>query len=167
MEEINVAPKQSVDVAGLVKAVADSRRALHCSIVLRLFTGEQARDPHTAELLSNVLGEAGPKLVEDFTAAKSALTRALIEQCNLTAHAANEHLKVLLSCGAVSENDGWHTFNDVDGGQVTAKVLSIEGARIQPDGHLWGLFRVSESEHSSTSWSFEWRENSLTVRSKD
>lgn len=167
MEEVNVVPKQSVDATSLVQAVSAARRAMHSSIVLRLFTGEQGPDPRTAAQLSEVLGDAGPKLVEDFVSAKSALSRALLERCNLTAHAANEHLKVLLACGAVSENEGWYTFNDVDGGQVTAKVLGFEAAQLQPDGHVWGLFRVSESERSSTTWSFDWRDDALTVRSKD
>jgi hypothetical protein len=161
------AVESSLNLVELVAAVAAAGRALNASIVLRLFVGEGAHDQRTAERLKSVLGEQGPKIVEDFITAKDTLTRALLDACNRTSQASHDHMLALLAAGAVSEKDGWYTFNDFDGGTVTARVESISAARLREDGCLWGQLRVSPQERCFETWSFDMRDGAMTVHSKD
>jgi hypothetical protein len=167
LEPVTETPVASVDAQALVKAVLEANRALNASITLRLFTGEQSYDADIGGRLKNVLGEAGPQLVDDFTDAKKALTRALVERCSVTRQAAQEQLAILLACGALAVEDDWYTLKDLDVGQVRTKVDRIDSARLQADGSVWGYLHVSPQERCGESWQFTWRDGELTVRSRD
>lgn len=157
----------AVNPARLVNAVRDTELAMNCSIILRLFTGEPGHDARTADKLKVVLGEEGPQLVEQFVMAKSELSRALLARCNVTRQAMLDELRILLEAGAVSVDGERYTLNDYDGGVASAKVVSIQSARLQPDGAVWGFLHVSPRENMFESWEFTWRDGVLKVRSRD
>lgn len=157
----------TVNPARLVSAVRNIELAMNSSITLRLFSGEQGHDARTAEQLKVVLGEEGPRLVEQFVNAKNEMTRALLESCNVTRKAMLDELRILLVAGAVSTDGDRYTLHDYDGGVVSAKVVAINSARHQPDGAVWGFLHVSPSDNIFESWEFTWRDDVLKVRSRD
>ena len=169
MEATTDTPGLTVDATRLVAAVNDYNRALHSSITMRLYVGSHVMNDSESQRMKDVLGEAGPKLVDGFRNAREALTRALLERCSSTRHAMHEQLQILLAAGAVAVEDDWYTLTDIDTriGQVRAKVDRIDSARIQADGSVWGFLHVSPQEHCGESWSFTWHEGKLTVRSRD